>query len=163
MEQSQNGMGPGGADHARGAPSEPPVLSQSAHPAQSGRFNEDLDTTRPASSATPGEGFANNIDRSDSVMSQSQTLTPSRGGTLKKKNSLKKSGSIKRSGSRRSLAAGSVKSLALGDRDKYEGSDLYSAFFTPVPTQGNPTEILANRFQGTNCSFYGAISLFADL
>ena len=80
-------------------------------------------------------------------MSQSQTLTPSRGGTLKKKNSLKRGASLKRSGSRKSLAAGNVKSLALGDKEKYKGSDIYSAFFTPVPTKGQPTEILANRFQ----------------
>ena len=80
-------------------------------------------------------------------MSQSQTLAPSRGGTLKKKNSLKRGASLKRSSSRKSLAAGSVKSLALGDKEKYEGSNVYSAFYTPVPTKGQPTEVLASRFQ----------------
>ncbi|KAA8566355.1 hypothetical protein EYC84_008936 [Monilinia fructicola] len=41
--------------------------------------------------------------------------------------------------------AGSVRSLAVhpqGDID-----ELHSAFYSPVPTSGNPTEILANRFQ----------------
>ncbi|CAG8082243.1 unnamed protein product [Penicillium nalgiovense] len=47
------------------------------------------------------------------------------------------------------MRAGSVRSLSLGDREKYhtDGSDdLNSAFMTPVPTNGNPTEVLANRF-----------------
>ena len=85
--------------------------------------------------------------RPDTAMSQSQTLTRSRGGTLKKKSSLKRDASLKRSNSRRSIGAGGVKSLALGDKEKYEGSDIFSAFFTPVPTKGQPTELLANRFQ----------------
>jgi len=28
-----------------------------------------------------------------------------------------------------------------------QGDDIYSAFFTPIPTKGSPTEILADRFQ----------------
>lgn len=85
------------------------------------------------------------MERSNSVMSQGETLIPSRGGTLKKKASLKRGASLKRSGSRRSSRAGSVRSLALhtsGDTD-----EMHSAFFSPVPTSGNPTEILSNRFQ----------------
>ncbi|MCJ1381892.1 hypothetical protein MMC17_005004 [Xylographa soralifera] len=106
----------------------------------------------PRPSSTPGGiGRPGELEHTDSTMSQSQTLTPSRGGTLKKKQSLKKSGSIRRSGSTRSARPGSVKSLELGESEKYtdgHGDELYSAFFTPVPTSGNPTEILANRFQG---------------
>ena len=59
---------------------------------------------------------------------------------------------MKRSSSRRSSRAGSVRSLALqsaGDTD-----ETHSAFYSPVPTTGNPTEILANRFQGVQCSIY---------
>lgn len=71
---------------------------------------------------------------------------PSRGNTLKKKSSMRRSGSLRRSGSRRSMRAGSVKSLALhsssGDPD-----EAHSAFYCPVPTSGNPTEVLINRFQ----------------
>lgn len=81
-----------------------------------------------------------NMHRSHSVVSQGDTLIPSRGGTLRKK------ASLKRSSSRRSSRAGSVRSLAVhpqGDID-----ELHSPFYSPVPTSGNPTEILANRFQG---------------
>ena len=121
--------------HAQGAPMESSPLSQSA-----GHQETDLDTT---------------IDgqRPDSQISQSQTLLPSRGGTLKKKGSLKKSGSIRRTASHRSSRAGSVRSLTLGEKEKYAGSEeMKSAFYSPVPTHGNPTELLANRFQGEHCS-----------
>jgi hypothetical protein len=79
-------------------------------------------------------------------------VTPSRSGTLKKKASLKRGGSLKRSN------AGSVRSLNLGEKEKYSGAvatdeQMSSAFFTPVPTSGNPTEILANRFQGMWLAF----------
>lgn len=49
------------------------------------------------------------------------------------------------------MRAGSVRSLALGDREKYNvdgDEDMNSAFYIPVPTTGNPTEVLAERFQG---------------
>ena len=142
MDQTHIMAGSDATDYAQGVPSEGSPLSQSMQ--QQARFNEEFDASQRGSSVIDGDGMR----RSDSVMSQSQTLTPSRGGTLKKKASIKRTGSLKRSSSRRSVGAGSVKSLALGDREKYEGSDLYSAFFTPVPTKGSPTEILANRFQG---------------
>ena len=73
-------------------------------------------------------------------------ISLSRGNTLKKKQSLRRSGSLKRSSSRRSMKAGSVRSLAL--QSTSETDEQRSAFFCPVPTSGNPTEILANRFQG---------------
>lgn len=49
------------------------------------------------------------------------------------------------------MRAGSVRSLSLGDREKYHSDgvdDVNSAFMVPIPTTGNPTEVLANRFQG---------------
>lgn len=49
------------------------------------------------------------------------------------------------------MRAGSVRSLSLGDREKYHSEgvdDVNSAFMVPIPTTGNPTEVLANRFQG---------------
>lgn len=58
---------------------------------------------------------------------------------------------MRRSGSKRSLRAGSVRSLVLGDKEKYSvdgAEDQNSAFYIPVPTNGNPTEVLADRFQG---------------
>jgi hypothetical protein len=95
------------------------------------------------------------LRRSSSQISQSQALMPSRGGTLKKKASLKKTGSIRRSSSKRSSRAGSVRSLVLGEKEKYgEGEEFNGAFYTPVPTAGSPTDILANRFQGQCVSFH---------
>lgn len=55
---------------------------------------------------------------------------------------------MKRTGSKRGSRPGSVKSLNLADDADGQGTEINSAFFTPVPTTGNPTEILANRFQG---------------
>jgi hypothetical protein len=86
------------------------------------------------------------LRRSTSQLSQSQTQLPSRGGTLKKKSSLR------RSTSKRSSYAGSVKSLRLGEKEKYaETDENMSVFFCPVPTTGQPTQLLADRFQGS-CS-----------
>jgi len=127
-----------------GNPVESSPLSQSVPPQNYGKFNEEWDASQRGSSIIDGP-----MQRSNSVMSQGETLIPSRGGTLKKKASLRRAGSLKRSSSRRSSRAGSVRSLVLqpgGDTD-----ETHSAFYSPVPTSGNPTEILANRFQGTKC------------
>lgn len=116
-----------------------PHLNHSATNNSRGRFNEEWDASQRGSS------IIDSMNRSNSVMSQGETIMPSRGGTLKKKNSVKRSGSLKRGGSRRSSRAGSVRSLALhpGAMEDEENS----AFNTPVPLTGNPTEVLANRFQ----------------
>lgn len=124
-----------------GNPQDSSPLAQSASQQQYGKFNEEWDASQRGSSIIDGPG----MQRTTSNASQGDTLGPSRGGTLKKKASLKRTGSFKRSGSRRSSRAGSVRSLAL----QPEGNELYSAFFSPVPTSGNPTEILANRFTST--------------
>jgi hypothetical protein len=79
--------------------------------------------------------------------------TPSRSGTLKKKNSLSRKGSLKRSGSRKSLHAGSIKGMQSGSLDGDSGN-FNSIFYTPIPTQGAPTEILANRFQGKETALF---------
>lgn len=95
------------------------------------------------------------LQRSGSQVSQSTTAIPSRGGTLKKKASLKRTGSLNRSGSKKSSYAGSVRSLRLGEKEKYEPAEEHnSAFYCPVPITGSPTELLADRFQGasTDCS-----------
>ena len=96
-------------------------------------------------SSTAGESDTHNVT---STMSQSHTLTPSRGGTLKKRQSLSRKNSLKRTGSRKDSRPASVKSLTFADDVGGYGSEMTSAFFTPVPTTGSPTEILANRFQG---------------
>jgi hypothetical protein len=75
-----------------------------------------------------------------------QGATPSRSGTLKKKSSVKRTGSMKRSGSRKSMHAGSIRGVTIDDQERgYDRED--SVFYTPVPTKGTPTEILADRFQ----------------
>lgn len=112
------------------------------------RFKEDFDTASHRSSVFDSPA---GMQRSASTMSHVRSTTPSRSSTLRKKASLSKKGSLRRNGSRRSMRAGSVRSLSLGDREKYgtDGSDdLNSAFVTPIPTNGNPTEVLANRFGG---------------
>jgi hypothetical protein len=123
-----------------GHPVDASPLSQPATQ-QNGRFNEEWDASQRGSSIIDGP-----MQRSNSVMSQGDTLIPSRGGTLKKKASLRRAGSLKRSSSRRSSRAGSVRSLAF--QTPADIDEMHSVFFSPVPTSGNPTEILANRFQG---------------
>lgn len=86
-----------------------------------------------------------------STMSQSQTLVSSRGGTLKKRRSLSRRGSLRREGSRKGSRPGSSRGIGLDGQDdlaRQGGSEMNSAFYTPVTTTGSPTEILATRFQG---------------
>lgn len=132
---SSGAPGTSGLDHSQGLPNEGSMLSEAAAAHDEG-IEPGQETTRP------------DIQRSDSRMSQSQPYTPSRSGTLKKRASLKRVGSMGRSTSRRSSYAGSVRSLKLGDGEKPQGEDNNSVFYCPVPTSGNPTELLANRFQG---------------
>lgn len=131
-------------EHVRGAPNQDSILSQSAGMHDSG-LGVNGDEVRP------------DMNRADSAlsnsMSQSHPYTPSRQGTLKKRASVKRQSSMKRSLSRKSSRAGSVRSLDLGDKEAYEDHpDRNSAFYCPVPTSGNPTEILASRFQGKQVS-----------
>lgn len=151
MAQQYSGTNTVGmTDFAQGAPDTVSPLSQSAQQTQPAKFSEDFDAYQQEHSTVGGD--SGDLRRADSTMSQSHTLTPSRGGTLKKKRSLSRKGSVKRSGSRKDSRPGSVRNLGLSDQEDYDGghgSEMNSAFFTPVPTTGAPTEILANRFQGT--------------
>lgn len=117
---------------------------------QNPRFKEDFDAASRRSSILLDGPSAPGLQRSASTGSPARSAAPplKNGGTLKKKASLSKRGSLRRNGSRRSVRAGSVKSLSLGDREKYNDEDMNSAFVVPIPTTGNPTEVLANRFQG---------------
>ncbi|TVY49220.1 Phosphatidylinositol 4,5-bisphosphate-binding protein [Lachnellula occidentalis] len=137
-------------------PNESSPLSQSAAQQNGGRFNEDFDASQRGSSIIDDP-----MQRSNSVLSQGDTLIPSRGGTLKKKASLRKTGSLKRSGSRRSSRAGSVRSLAL--HPGAEADEAHSAFYSPVPTTGNPTEILSNRFQAWRKVLKDLIAYFREI
>lgn len=133
----------------------PLAMTQSASHHLDPKFHEEFDASQRGSSIVDGDIAAPGLNRNASMATTSNQTTsmPSRGGTLKKKGSLSRRTSLKRSGSRRTSRAGSVRSLGLGDREKYGVGDVNnSAFFTPVPTGGSPTEVLANRFQGT-CAF----------
>ena len=121
----------GATDFAEATPNEMSNLSQA------------LPNT--ASSNGPPTAGGSSIQRTDSTMSQSQTLTPSRGGTLKKRQSLSRKESVKRTLSKRGSRP---PSMVLPDEMATQDPAMNDAFFTPVPTSGNPTEILANRFQG---------------
>jgi hypothetical protein len=124
------------------------TASASMRPA---RFNEEWDASQRGSSVIDDQGHSG-MQRSTSyyghgggVIGDGSSL--SRGNTLKKKASIRRSGSLKRSGSRRSMKAGSVRSLAL--QSATDQDEVHSAFYCPVPTAANPTEVLANRFQGS--------------
>jgi len=109
-----------------------------------GRFEESFDARTRGSSVLDGDTpaipqrSASRASRASTTLNQGST--PSRSGTLKKKSS------VKRSGSRRSMHAGSIRGVAIDDQEHgYERDE--SVFYTPVPTKGTPTEILADRFQ----------------
>ncbi|KAM0709949.1 hypothetical protein Q7P35_002311 [Cladosporium inversicolor] len=130
-----------------------------------GQFHEDFDAAARPNSAISGTHGAD-INRSASSASTAVAHgqgVPSRNNTLKKKSSMRRStgatGSLKRSGSRKSLAAGSIKSVGGGN----ETEDFNSAFYTPVPTHGSPTDILANRFQSWRQLLKSLIAYFREI
>ncbi|KAL8732158.1 MAG: hypothetical protein Q9166_002905 [cf. Caloplaca sp. 2 TL-2023] len=156
MAQTSSAAGNTGTeDFAQGLPNETSMLSQTDN-------SHDLSTSQRGSTLVDS-GAGGGMHRSDSTMSQSHTLTPSRGGTLKKKRSLSKKGSVKRTGSRRNSYAGSI--AGLGTAEQYDGANeqMNDAFFTPVPTTGTPTEILANRFQTWRKVLKDLITYFRDV
>lgn len=127
-------------DFAHGAPAESSPLSQSVQRSQPPHANEDADDS----------AYGSGVRRSDSAMSN-RPLTPSRHGTLKKKQSLRQKNALARSGSRKGSRPGSIRNVETdphGHHISMHRDEMNSAFFTPVPTTGSPTEILANRFQG---------------
>ncbi|KKZ64951.1 hypothetical protein EMCG_09147 [[Emmonsia] crescens] len=137
---------------------------------QVSRFHEDMSSRRGSSiidGPPPLPPPTNNLHRSDSQMSATQSLLPSRAsGTLKKKPSLSKKGSLRRGGSRRSSRAGSVRSMALGEKEKYgivDGDEVNSAFYVPIPTSGSPTDVLAARFQAWRKVLKDLIMVFREI
>lgn len=147
-------MASGATGITHGAPVESSPLSKSMDHTQRSEPDEDFEgNATQQGSSTVGGGTSDELRRRNSTMSQSHTLTPSRGGTLKKRQSLKKKGSLRRSASGKNGRPDSMRSFD-GEKEVYSGdhAELNNAFFTPVPTTGSPTEILANRFQGMSCS-----------
>lgn len=128
------------------------------------KFTEEWDASQRGSSIINGpvprrnHTMAGSLQRSNSFSGSTtgsalggldghSSVQLSRNNTLKKRSSLRRASSMRRSGSRRSMKAGSVRSLAL--QSNPDEDELHSAFHCPVPTKGNPTEALANRFQGS--------------
>ncbi|KAI0098850.1 hypothetical protein GGR51DRAFT_552349 [Nemania sp. FL0031] len=115
-------------------------------------------------SQSPSLQRANSVSRSEILSNDgtsAHTISLSRGNTLKKKNSLRRSASLKRSSSRRSMKAGSVRSLAL--QSSHEPDEIHSAFHCPVPTSGAPTEVLAQRFQAWRKILKDLIAYFREI
>nr|OQO15409.1 hypothetical protein B0A51_17136 [Rachicladosporium sp. CCFEE 5018] len=130
-------------DFAHGNPS----ASESSPLAQSQGYQSDephsVGVNRSASTASTAVG---------------RQSTPSRNNTLKKKASVKRMGSLKRSSSRKSLA-GSIKGVG----NSADEQDYNNVFFTPIPTQGSPTEILANRFQAWRQLLKSLLAYFREI
>ncbi|KAL1303113.1 hypothetical protein AAFC00_006549 [Neodothiora populina] len=92
------------------------------------------------------------------------SATPSRSGTLKKKASVSRTRSLRRSNSRKSMTAGSIKGVGFaGDGATSDGEDYNSALYTPIPTSGSPTEILADRFQAWRTLLKSLITYFREV
>ncbi|KAH7325101.1 hypothetical protein B0I35DRAFT_349151 [Stachybotrys elegans] len=170
---------------------QPPTDSSSLEPPNhyaGGRFTEEWDASQRGSSIIDGH-HGSKMQRSASVRSyvagddqqniattsqngnghavdadagvHQQIHLPSRGNTLKKRNSSRRSGSLRRSGSRRSFRAGSVKSLALNSAS--DPDEAHSAFYCPIPTSGNPTEVLSTRFQSWRKVLKDLIAYFREI
>lgn len=152
------------ADFAQGNPDASSQLSQSMGTHQGpGAFHEDFDASQRGSSIVDGGGGSGGGDtglaRANSSASTAVQATPTKNNTLKKKSSIKRTTSLKRSSSKRSLKAGSLAGFGGVNSDqKYN-----SAFSTPVPTSGTPTEILANRFQAWRQLLKSLIAYFREI
>ncbi|KAK0750399.1 hypothetical protein B0T18DRAFT_324060 [Schizothecium vesticola] len=139
-------------------------------PNGNGKFTEEWDASQRGSSlidsATPGanmqraNSFSSSVAGTGSVIGDG-SASLSRGNTLRKKASLRRSGSLKRSSSRRSMKAGSVRSLALQATTDHD--EIHSAFYCPVPTSGSPTEVLASRFQAWRKLLKDLIAFFREI
>ncbi|KAK1819023.1 phosphatidylinositol 4,5-bisphosphate-binding protein [Friedmanniomyces endolithicus] len=149
------------SDFALGNPSaaNPSPLAQSVQQPH-GAFRDDYDPSQQGSSVA-GDGDYG-MDRSHSTASTAvPAQAPSRSNTLKKKASMRRTGSLKRSSSKRSLAAaGSIKGVSGAP---HQDKEYNSIFYTPIPTQGTPTEVLANRFQAWRQLLKSLIAYFREI
>ena len=145
---------PSAADFAQGnpEPSSPLAQSMSTAPnANAGTFSD---------SSVAGEDGAAGGDRTTSTATTAvQASAPARSNTLKKRGSMRRTNSLKRSNSKRSLQAGSI----AGHGGVESNQEYNSAFSTPIPTQGAPTEILANRFQTWRQLLKSLIAYFREI
>ena len=133
-------------------------LSQSMNQ-NTGAFSEEFDASQRGSSIV-NDGSAAGIDRTHSTSTTAVPASaPSRNNTLKKRNSMKRTTSLKRSSSKRSLKAGSLHGFGGAESNK----EYNSAFSTPIPTQGAPTDVLANRFQAWRQLLKSLIAYFREI
>ncbi|ETS85492.1 hypothetical protein PFICI_03517 [Pestalotiopsis fici W106-1] len=158
----------------------PPALGSPYNQNRQPKFTEEWDASVRGSSIIDGPTHRYpppTMQRSASISSRPEVLSTvgdgqttgavslSRGNTLKKKSSMRRSGSrtgsLKRSGSRRSMKAGSVRSLAL--QSSHDPEETMSAFYCPVPTSGNPTEALSARFQTWRKILKDLITYFREI
>ncbi len=147
----------GVTDFAQGNPNPVSPLSQSMNTTSA--FNDPPGSSLRGSSVAE-DGRVGGFDRTNSMASTAvPAQTPSRSNTLRKKSSMRRTNSLKRSGSKRSLKAGSIAGFGGVDSDK----EFNSAFSTPIPTQGTPTEILANRFQAWRQLLKSLIAYFREV
>ncbi|KXT03762.1 hypothetical protein AC578_726 [Pseudocercospora eumusae] len=145
-DQVHRGYGPQPqpTDFAIGSTANPTMISPLSNSvAQHGHFTEEFDASQRGSSVVDG-----GLQRSSSR------------ATLKKRNSVKRASSLKRSGSKKSLRAGSLKGFAGVDADD---ANFTSWSYTPVPTTGTPTDILANRFQAWRQLLKSLITYFREI
>ena len=113
-----------------------------------------------ADTGGPSEVHGSSITPTDDVTAATTvSATPSRRNTLSKRNSVRRASSLKRSKSSRSLKAGSLAGFGGVDTNQ----EYNSAFSTPIPTQGSPTDILANRFQAWRQLLKSLIAYFREI
>ena len=147
----------GATDFAQGHPDTMSPLSQSMNQ-NSGAIHDDLETSQQDSTLV--EDGRPGVDRKASSASTAVSgSAPSRNNTLKKRNSMKRTGSLKRSNSKRSIKAGNIAGYGGVESNK----EYNSAFSTPIPTSGQPTEVLANRFQAWRQLLKSLIAYFREI
>ncbi|KAK6543187.1 hypothetical protein TWF694_007096 [Orbilia ellipsospora] len=140
----------GSNPHSRSQTPVPDIARSSSFASQRPR-TADTTGTGGAQSFRSNDGDARSADGS---IKGGTTDIPSRHpSTLKKRNSFRRSSSLKRSGSR-------SRRSTVGELDS---DNPNSAFHSPVPSHGNPTEILANRFAGWRRILKDYIAYFKEV
>jgi hypothetical protein len=125
--------------------------SLSGNPAPTSPLAQSFEMSRSASYGllqddyTDISGPASSQHGDGAIRRSSSSASISRSNTLRKQKSLSRRSSLRRSNSKRSIRAGSIGGITYDDTT---GVDKRSVYYTPIPTSGSPTDILANRFQG---------------
>ncbi|KAF3920731.1 hypothetical protein AA313_de0207434 [Arthrobotrys entomopaga] len=143
----------GSNPHSRSQTPVPDIAGSSSFTSQRPR-TADTTGTGGAQSFRSNDGDARSARSTDGSTKGGPADIPSRHpSTLKKRNSFRRSSSLKRSGSR-------SRRSTVGEMDS---DNPNSAFHSPVPSHGNPTEILANRFAGWRRILKDYIAYFKEV